>query len=172
MANESGDCFGLHLNFDPNLVAEEVAKAAFDAKDYAVFPPFRRHARIWLEQDYVASMKKSSTLAAAASLRDMGDYDLDHQAWLYNKASLHAVDTLFMQIRRRLTLWERGIHSQCNAGRVWNGYAHDNQKQIGKMLTILRACRNFILPGEDKKTPAERLGLAKGPVQYEDVLYF
>ena len=338
--NESGYCFGLHLNFDPNLVADEVEKAAHDAKDYAVFPPFRQHARVWLEQDYVASMKKSSTLAAVTSLRDrvakayaqaearadveasdapgkdeklpaqgmqihseytlyarfmhikrltagvekirffldqdsgmraaclaafahdikvdrrvdaffvriakemtvdqkrrlkgkakealdefmassglkqsdailamlkerlagmatigswndrwvihpfpdmseqekaisyltdMGDYDLDHQAWLYNKASLHAVDTLFMQILRRLTLLERGIHSQGNAGRVWNGYAPYNPKQIGKVLTIFRAYRNFILPGEDKKTPAERLGLAKGPVQYEDVLYF
>lgn len=337
--NESGYCFGLHLNFDPNLVADEVEQAAHDAKDYAVFPPFRQHARVWLEQDYVASMKKSSTLAAATSLRDrvakayaqaearadveasdapgkdeklpaqgmqihseytlyahfmhikrltagvekirffldqdsgmraaclaafahdikvdrrvdaffvriakemtvdqkrrlkgkakealdefmassglkqseailamlkerlasmatigswndrwvmhpfpdmsepekaisyltdMGDYDLDHQAWLYNKASLHAVDTLFMQIRRRLTLLERGIHSQGNAGRVWNGYAPYNPKQIGKVLTIFRAYRNFILPGEDKKTPAERLGLAKGPVQYEDILY-
>ena len=68
--NESGYCFGLHLNSDPNLVADEVEKAAHDAKDYAVFPPFRQHARIWLEQDYVASMKKRSTLAAATSLRD------------------------------------------------------------------------------------------------------
>ncbi len=299
--NESGYCFGLHLNFDPNLVADEVEKAAHDAKDYAVFPPFGQHACVWLQQDYVASMKKSSMLAAATSLRDrvakayvqaealagvekirffldqdsgmraaclpafahdikvdrlvdaffvriakemtvdqrcrlkgkakealdefmassglkqseailamlkerlasmatigswndrwvmhpfpdmsepeeaisyltdMGDYDIDHQAWLYNKASLHAVDTLFMQIRRRLTLLDRGIHSQGNAGRVWNGYAPYNPKQIGKVLTISRAYRNFVLPGVDKKTPAERLGLAKGPVQYEDILYF
>ncbi len=26
--------------------------------------------------------------------------------------------------------------------------------------------------GKDKKTPAIRLGLAKGPVKYEDILYF
>ena len=339
--NETGYCFGLHLNFDPALIAAEVEQSAFDAKDYAVFPPFRRHARVWLEQDYVASMKKSSTLAAAASLRDrvakayaqaearadveasdgpgkdeklpaqgmqihseytlyahfmhikrltagtqkirffldqdsgmraaclaafaddikvkrrvdaffvkiakemtvdqkrrlktkakealdefmannpgisqsdailsmlkqrlagmvqigswndrwvehpfpdmsepakaiayltdMGDYDIDHLAWLYNKASLHSVDNLFMLIRRRLMLLERGIHSQGNAGRVWNGYAPYNPKQIAKVLTIFRAYRNFMLPGEDKLTPAERLGLAKGPVKYEDVLYF
>ena len=43
---------------------------------------------------------------------------IDHLAWLYNKASLHGVDTVFMQIRRRLKALERGIHSQGNAGRV------------------------------------------------------
>lgn len=109
---------------------------------------------------------------AISYLTDMGDYDLDHQARPYNKASLHAVDTLFMQIRRRLTLLERGIHSQGNAGRVWNGYAPYNPKQIGKVLTIFRAYRNCVLPGEDKKTPAERQGQVKGPVHYEDILYF
>ena len=339
--NETGYCFGLHMNFDPALVADEVEMSAYDAKDYAVFAPFRKHARVWLEQDYVASMRKSNTRQAATSLRDrvakdyaraearddvessdtpdkdqklpgqgmqihseytlyahfmhikrmtagvekirffldqdsgmraaclaafaddikgkrrvdaffvkiakdltvdqkrrlkgeaeealndfmadnpgierreailamikarlsqmvkigswndrwvdhpfpnmsepqkaiayltdMGDYDLDHLAWLYNKASLHGVDTLFMQIRRRVKSLERGIHSQGNAGRVWTGHAVYNPKQINKMLTIFRAYRNFILPGEDKLTPAERLGLAKGKVQYEDVLYF
>lgn len=340
--NETGYCFGLHLNFDPTLDPEAIEKSAYAARDYAVFPPFRKHARVWLEQDYVASMKKSPTPAAAASLRervakayaaaearqdpeasdtpskdeklpsqgmqihseytlyahfmqikaltagaekirffldqdsgmraaclaafaddikakrrvdaffvkiakemtvdqkrrlkrkaedalalfmetnpgvsksdailamlkerlaamapigawndrwvdhpfpnmsepdkaishltDFGDYDLDHLAWLYNKASLHAVDTMFMQIRRRVMMLERGIHSQGNRGRVWHGYAPYNPKQIVKMLTIFRAVRNFVIEGdEDKKTPAMRLGLARGPVRYEDILYF
>jgi ribosomal protein S28E/S33 len=29
-----------------------------------------------------------------------------------------------------------------------------------------------LVSGKDKKTPAMRLGLAKGPVKYEDILYF
>ena len=109
---------------------------------------------------------------AIAYLTDMGDYDANHLAWLYNKASLHSVDSLFMQIRRRLMLLERGIHSQGNAGRVWNGYAPYNPKQIGKMLGIFRVFHNFMLEGDDGLTPAMRLGIAKGPVSYEDVLYF
>lgn len=32
-----------------------------------------------------------------------GDYDEDHRAWLYNKASLHAIDCIFTQVRRRLS---------------------------------------------------------------------
>ena len=109
---------------------------------------------------------------AIAYLTDMGDYDADHLAWLYNKASLHSTDSLFMQIRRRLMLLERGIHSSGNAGRVWNGYAPYNPQQIGKMLGIFRVFHKFMLEGDDGLTPAMRLGLAKGPVSYEDVLYF
>lgn len=123
----------------------------------------------WVEHPYP---DMSEPQKAIAYLTDMGDYDIDHFAWLYNKASLHAVDNLFMQICRRLMMLERGIHSQGNAGRVWNGYAAYNPKQINKMLTLFKAYRNFILPGDDKLTPAERLGLAKRPVKYEDVLYF
>jgi len=109
---------------------------------------------------------------AISHLTDFGDYDLDHLAWLYNKASLHAVDTMFMQIRRRVMMLERGIHSQGNRGRVWHGYAPYNPKQIVKMLMVFRAVHNFVIEGEDKKTPAMRLGLARGPVRYEDILYF
>lgn len=87
---------------------------------------------------------------AIAYVTDFGDYDLDHQAWLYNKASMRGVDNLFMRIRRRLTLLERGISSQGNAGRVWNGYAPYNPKQIGKILGIFRAFHNYIHVGEDE----------------------
>lgn len=119
-------------------------------------------------------------------LTDFGDYDINHLAWLYNKASLHAVDTHFMQIRRRIAPLERALHSQNNAGRVWNGYAPYNPRQIQKLLDIFRVAHNFILPHEKARekskrdengnkiiqTPATLLGLAKGVISYEDVLYF
>jgi len=31
---------------------------------------------------------------------------------------------------------------------------------------------NYVAVGEDKKTPAMRLGLAQGPIKIEDLLYF
>jgi hypothetical protein len=40
---------------------------------------------------------------AVCYLTDLKDYDDDHLAWLYNKASLHAIDCFFMQVRRRLS---------------------------------------------------------------------
>lgn len=129
---------------------------------------------------------------AVCHLTDFGDMDPDHLAWLYNKASLHGVDSYFNRVRRRLSLLERGIGSQGNAGRIWNGYAPYNPEQIQKLLDIFRVCHNYMwtrevmedappdsetgeIPAEKvkaKKTPAMLLGLAKGVVAFEDVIYF
>lgn len=110
---------------------------------------------------------------ALCHLTDFGDLEPDHAAWLYNRASLHGVDSYFNRVRRRQSLLERGITSQANAGRVWSGYAPYSPIQVQKLLDILRVVQNYVFVGtKDKKTPAMRLGLAKGPVKYEDILYF
>ncbi|OIR19525.1 hypothetical protein GALL_04060 [mine drainage metagenome] len=123
---------------------------------------------------------------AVCHLTDRPGWDPDHLAWLYNRASLHGVDSFFNRVRRRVSPLERGIHSQANAGRVWNGYAPYKPAQIQALLDIFRVCHNYMwtraaskskskTPEEkanEKKTPAMLLGLAKGVVSYEDVLYF
>jgi len=109
---------------------------------------------------------------AICFLTDRGQYTADHTAWLYNKASLHAVDSYFNQIRRRIAMLERPLHSSGNAGRTWNAYGAYNPEQVAKLLDIFRVYHNFILVGDDKRTPAMRLGLARGPVKMEDVIYF
>lgn len=43
---------------------------------------------------------------------------------------------------------------------------------VEKMLTIFRTYFNFIALGKDGQTPAMRLGLAKGPVRFEEIIYF
>lgn len=40
------------------------------------------------------------------------------------------------------------------------------------MLVIFRTYFNYIARGEDRMTPAMRIGLAKGPVRFEEVTYF
>ncbi|MFJ1261022.1 hypothetical protein ACGLHR_52025, partial [Cupriavidus sp. CuC1] len=110
---------------------------------------------------------------ASCLLTDLGDYDADHLAWLHNKASLHAVDSWFNRIRRRSSMLERPISSQANRGRVWNGYSVYRPEQIGKLLTIFRACHNYVwLADGVKDTPAMRLGLAKAVLDYKDIIYF
>lgn len=109
---------------------------------------------------------------AACYLTDYGDYDTDHLARLYNKASLHAIDCFFMQVRRRLSILERPIASASSGGRTWFGYSAYNPAMIVKMLGIFRVFYNFCLAGQDGKTPAMRLGLAKGKVALEDIIYF
>jgi hypothetical protein len=105
-------------------------------------------------------------------LTDYDDYDIEHLAWLYEMASLRAIDTAFMQIRRRVKLFERGIPTARRAHRIWDGYAPYNPAMVGKMLDIFRVWRNWVFVGKDKRTAAQRLGVAKGKVRMEDIVYF
>ncbi|MGH8049689.1 MAG: hypothetical protein ACREPB_03410 [Arenimonas sp.] len=114
---------------------------------------------------------------ALCYLTDMGDYDDDHLAWLHNKASLHGVDSWFNRLRRRCSMLERPMSSAGNRGRVWNGYSPYRPEQVAKLLTILRACHNYIWVGEgnrakERGTPAMRLGLARAPLDYNEIIYY
>ena len=92
----------------------------------------------------------------------------------YLRAGLYGVDTFFQQIRRRISLLERPISSSSSAGRRWSGYSPYNPGMVQNLVTIMRTFHNFVLPSssEDKRTPAMKLGLAKGPVTMEKILYF
>lgn len=109
---------------------------------------------------------------AMCYLTDYRDYGPDHLARLYARASLHAIDRFFMQVRRRLSLLERPIQTASAQGRTWHGYSPYNPEVVEKLLTIFRVFYNYVAVGEDKKTPAMRLGLAKAPIDIEDVLYY
>lgn len=115
---------------------------------------------------------------ASCFLTDRGDYDDDHLAWLHNKASLHAVDSWFNRVRRRNSMLERPIESASNRGRTYYAYSAYKPEQIAKLLTILRVCHNYIWTLREPKngqlplTPAMKIGLAKAPLDYRDIVYF
>lgn len=109
---------------------------------------------------------------AMCYLTDIQGYDEDHLAWLYNKASLHAIDRFFMQVRRRLSLLERPISSSSSLGRRWFGYGPYKPVMVGKLLNIFRVFYNFVEVGRNKQTPAMRIGLAKGKIKIEDIIYY
>ena len=52
-----------------------------------------------------------------------------------------------------------------------HGYQPYNPAMVERDLTIFRTVANFIRAGDDGQTPAMRLGLAKSPLSYEDVLW-
>ena len=81
------------------------------------------------------------------------------------------IDRYFMQLRRRVRPLERPIATPSNAGRVWHGYCPYNPKIIQQLLDIYRTYYNYVEPGRDKKTPAMRIGIARGKVRIEDILY-
>ena len=97
--------------------------------------------------------------------------DLDHVAMLHAGASLHAVDALFNQIRRRVSMFERPIVS-AHGNRTWSGYAFYRPTHAVWMLEILRVWHNFVFVGKDGKTAAMRLGLARAPIDYGDIIHF
>lgn len=109
---------------------------------------------------------------AVCYLTDYGDYDPDHLARLYGKASLHSIDSFFMQVRRRLSILERPIATSSANYRTWYGYSAYNPATIVKLLGIFRVFYNYCLTGKDKKTPAMRRGLARGKVALENIIYF
>ncbi len=109
---------------------------------------------------------------AMCYLTDVHAYDEDHRAWLYNKASLHAVDRFFMQVRRRLSLLERSITTSASFRRHWSGYGPYKPSTVGKLLDIFRVFYDYVETGKNKQTPATRLGLAKGKVSIEDIIYY
>ena len=98
-------------------------------------------------------------LKAICYLTDYKDYDEDHQARLFLKATLHPIDRFFMLLRRRVNMLERSLSTASKAGRQWHGYSAYQPGNIEKLLDTFRTYYNFGIVGGDKKTPAMRLGL-------------
>jgi len=109
---------------------------------------------------------------AVCWLTNRDQYDLDHQAWLYSRASLHGIDKFFMLVRRRLSLLERPIATASAARRTWYGYSAYNPEIVVKLLTIFRVFYNYALPGQDKSTPAMRLRVCERIVSIRDIVDF
>ncbi|MDD2943685.1 MAG: hypothetical protein PHC51_12055 [bacterium] len=102
-------------------------------------------------------------------ITNFGDFDIDHLVRLYMKASLKGIDRFFMQVRRRLSILERPIGSANNAGRTWFGYSAYSPLVAEQVLRIFRVYYNYCLIGEDKRTPAMRIGLATKPFSLNEV---
>lgn len=105
-------------------------------------------------------------------LTDLRDYDDDHAAPLYLKATLHPIDRFFMQVRGKPSLAERPIASAANTGWVWNGYSAYLPANLVLALELFRVYYHYCQTGQDGKTPAMRLRLARGPVSPEQILHF
>ena len=93
------------------------------------------------------------------------------KADLFLQASLARIDNVFLITRRLINAFERPIQTSSGHNAVWHGYAPYNPAMVQTYLTIFRVVNNFILVGEDGKTPAMRLGITKKPLEYEDILW-
>jgi len=57
--NTTGYVFGMHLNFDPSLDWAAVEADAVSLGDYEKKYPFRKYARLWLQEDYDDAIRRS-----------------------------------------------------------------------------------------------------------------
>ena len=106
-----------------------------------------------------------------AAITRIDRYSLDHQGNLLQMGSLHAVDRFFMQIRRAISCFERPFGSGTSGRRVWYGYSPYDPDRYRQLGDIYRVYYNYCKPNDKGKTPAMRLGLAKGPVDLEKIIY-
>lgn len=197
----AGTCDAFYVRIAKDLTVDEKRKRMNDARhEFALYAQAYPEiagdedlVKLMMLKDRIATAKEigpwkdrwvidplpslSEPEKAVCHLTDLGQYDPEHLAWLYNKASLHAVDSFFNRIRRRSSMLERPISSSANRGRVWNAYSPYRPEQINKIQTIVRACHNYVWVPEDKDkakrgTPAMKLGLAKAPLDLNDIIYF
>lgn len=77
-----------------------------------------------------------------------------------------------MRVRRSLTLTERPYATASADRRMWYGYSAYQPQNLAMVLTIFKVAHNYCLPDKKDETPAMRMGLAKGPVALEDIIYF
>ena len=99
------------------------------------------------------------------------DMDSRKVAKMAMRAGLGPVDNVFQLTRRFMNALERPIGTSSGYNTVWHGYAPYNPAMLQQYLDLFRTAHNFCHTGNDKKTPAMRLGLAEQPLTYDDILW-
>ena len=97
--------------------------------------------------------------------------DEDRKADMFLRSGMGVIDNVFAKTRRLINPLERPLGTVSGRYTVWYGYSPYNVAMLEKYLTIFRAVSNFVFVGDDGATPAMRLGLAKQPLGFEDILW-
>lgn len=143
-----------------------------DHSDLAYFRGRKRGEALRGKEIAYPFIKKSEPGKRVRFLTDDGERSAHDIAKLFHYTSLHQVDRFFMQIRRSIAGLERAPSYPRRASRKWYLYGFYSPEMAEKCLTIYRTYFNYIAKGKDRMTPAMRIGLAKGPVRFEEVIYF
>ena len=99
------------------------------------------------------------------------DLDENRRADLFLRSGLGVIDNVFLKTRRLFNAMERPIDIAGGHKTVWHGYAPYNPAMLEKYVTIFRTVNNFVFVGDDGATPAMRLGFAKQPLEFEDIVW-
>ncbi|WP_417249905.1 hypothetical protein [Celeribacter sp.] len=100
---------------------------------------------------------------------DFGQHTRVELAQILCRASIHPVDAYFAVVRRRVAGFDRGLQTGSNRRRTWYAYAFYDPNMVVKIINILRFYYNYMVAGSDGRTPAMRLGLARGVIYERDL---
>jgi transposase-like protein len=177
MVQQSRAAFDAACGLNPGLTPHQV-KVMLAREEMTRLQSIGQWSDKWFRHP-IADMREPARLICWLTDIDAIEQDrakredqLNHHASLYLKASLTSIDRFFMQVRRALTMAERGIVSASADRRVWFGKNAYNPGYLTKLVEVFRVYFNYCEIGKDKCTPAMRMGLARGPVAPEDILYF
>lgn len=106
-------------------------------------------------------------------LTDTSQLSGEHLARLIVKANDNSVNAFLQEIRRSISVLERPLVTSRGDGKSYI-YSNFNPKYAQMCITILRThynfCKEFKTNG-DKKTPAQRLGIADKVYSWNDIIY-
>jgi len=146
---------------DSDLIRTVLAESLEEARAQGL-PP----GRVWIRHPFPTM---SEPQRSVQPLTDNGRRPDAQLVAGMARATLRALDRYFMQVRRKINVLERPIHSASASGRAWHGYNAYSPRVVAETLDIFRVVYNFHLRGQDGKTPAQRLGLAEGPLSLTEL---
>lgn len=111
--------------------------------------PINDYSR-WVFNPTTSMNEVDKNIAACTNIER---YDTGHQANLYKKTSLHAIDRFFMQIRRKVSIFERPKKTGNRNAGTWYGFQPYNPELFVKLGDIFRVFYNYCLPDEKNKLP-------------------
>jgi len=103
-------------------------------------------------------------------LTDRPDLDAREKARLMRLATLRSVDSYFHRFRSNVRFASRPQISTNGPGRVWGRHHLYDPVVLCKLVEVYRFYHNWIEPGVDGRTPAMRIGLARGRIYERDLL--
>lgn len=113
--------------------------------------------------------RKSEPNRRVKLLTDNPDKSYKSKARLLRLATLRSVDSYFHKFRSNVRFAARaGIAGTTR--HTWDRYYLYKPELMVKIAEIYRFYHNWCEPGQDKKTPAMRIGLAKGRIYERDFL--
>lgn len=107
-------------------------------------------------------------------MTDVREMELEELAKVMSHANMRSIDDFFQKIHRSISVLERPLTTSRGDGKSYI-YANFNPKYAHYAVTILRVYYNFCLTNKkfnDKKTPAQRLGITDKVFTIKDIVYF